>query len=258
MSGAADRKREERQFHDDLRSDAGEPSGNESFYAIDRRNTELVWAWLAERVAGKRVLDYGCGNGESSLELAKLGAHAYGIDISPISVRNCEEAAEVEGLSNLTTFAVMDAENLDFENNFFDYVVVDGVLHHLDLKSAYSELARVLGAGGTVIATEALRHNPLISWYRRHTPELRTEWETEHILGKPEIDSAQEFFDTVKLLGFYHLATIAAIPLRNRRVFPTMLGALERVDSVLLRVPGLRWGAWIAVFTLSEPRPGPK
>jgi SAM-dependent methyltransferase len=128
------------------------------------------------------------------------------------------------------------------------------VLHHLDLDKAYRELARILKAGGEIICTEALRHNQFISVYRKLTPQLRSAWETEHILGRSEIERARRYFDRVDVARFFHLADLAAIPFRNSTVFTPLLRVLESVDGVLLRLPALRWQAWMAVFVLSHPK----
>jgi ubiquinone/menaquinone biosynthesis C-methylase UbiE len=252
-----DRKQVERELHDDLRGHHAHDehfTANYRFYAVAQANIDLVKSWLKARGPGSRVLDYCCGDGVSSQLIAQSGAHAYGIDISPVSIDNAKRAAEAAGLGDRTTFRVMDAEALEFDDNFFDYVVVNGVLHHLDLRRAYGELARVVKPDGAVIATEALRHNALIRWYRRRTPQMRSAWEVEHILGRTEIEAGREFFGRVEVLGWFHLATLAAVPFRRRSGFHALLRALEAADRLVLRVPGLRWQAWMAVFELAEPR----
>ena len=113
------------------------------------------------------------------------------------------------------------------------------------------------GAGAprpSACCTEALRHNPLIHAYRKLTPHLRSAWETEHILGRGEIQMARKYFDNVKIARFFHLATLAAVPFRNSPVFQPLLRSLESIDSVLLRIPVLKWQAWMAMFVLSQPR----
>jgi ubiquinone/menaquinone biosynthesis C-methylase UbiE len=61
----------------------------------------------------------------------------------------------------------MDAEKLEFSDGAFDIVYESGVLHHLNFSKAYSEIARVLNPRGEAICIEALRHNPIIQYYRR-------------------------------------------------------------------------------------------
>jgi ubiquinone/menaquinone biosynthesis C-methylase UbiE len=252
-----DRKRVEQELHDHLRSDHAHDdhyTANSRFYAIDRSNVGFVRQWLGERVAGKRVLDYCCGNGKHALWLTSVGAEACGIDISPVSIDNARRAAKEQGLSDRVTFEVMDAEAMTFSDSSFDYAVINGVLHHLDLDRSYRELARVLKASGSVLATEALKHNPLIRWYRARTPQMRSAWEVEHILGRQEIFAARRYFHSVDVLRWFHMTTLAAVPLRDRPQFDSVLGVLERVDEVILRMPGLRWQAWMAAFELSRPK----
>lgn len=251
-SESARRKQCEADFHDHHR-DGGDTRANGRFYAIDRANTRYVSNWFRQRAKGARILDFGCGDGGFSFELAGFGAEVHGIDISPVSVDNAQRVASEKGLSDRCTFQVMDAEDLTFPDDYFDYVVILGVLHHVDLGPAYGQLRRILKPSGSIMAVEALKHNPLIHLYRRATPSLRTAWETEHILGKSDIDQAREYFDDVEV-RFFHLATIAAVPFRNTSAFPTLLTALEAIDRALLRIPGLQWQAWMAAFVLSKPK----
>lgn len=252
-----ERKRLERELHDRLREGydytPNEATTNQKFYAIDRANVDFVHRWLADRVAGRKVLDYCSGNGIHSLWLAEHGAEVHGVDISPVSVMNATREAERRGLAN-AHFHVMDAEAMDFPDNTFDYAVINGVLHHLELQAAYAELARVLKPTGSVLATEALKHNPVFHLYRKRTPAVRSQWEIDHILGRCEIALAERYFSRVEVLKYFHLATLAAVPFRRRPHFDRLVGALERVDQRLFRIPGVKWLAWMAVFELSAPK----
>ena len=227
---------------------------NMKYYAIERKSREVVIDWFERNCWGKRVLDYCCGNGDDSFIIVKKGAaEVFGIDLSDISVANCRERALKEGLDSKTKFHVMDAEALSFGNSYFDVVTEYGALHHLNLGNAYSEIARVLRPDGKCICVETLGHNPIIHYYRKKTPDLRTEWEVEHILCKKDIDMAKSYFKNIDILGFFHLATLAAVPFRNTNVFNVLLSVLEVVDSALLKLPVMKWQAWQVVFTLSVP-----
>lgn len=263
-----DRKRREAQFHDQLRAGhieqrwsveaeeglTGNPEwSNFKWYCIERRSLDHVRERLARLCRGKAVLDYCCGNGLESLWLAKNGAREVaGIDISLLSIDNCREQASRERLTNLR-FDVMDAEAMNFSDNTFDVITEYGCLHHLDLTKALPELARVMKPEGEMIATEVLGHNPAIHWYRRSTPHLRTEWEVEHILRKRDIKLATRYFDRVDVRCF-HLATLAAVPFRRMTWFPRLLNVLEAIDDVLLKLPFVKWQAWMVVITMSGPK----
>jgi ubiquinone/menaquinone biosynthesis C-methylase UbiE len=252
-----ERKAKEKELHDHLRGDwVDDPryTSNKKFYSISKSNRDYVKVWLAERCKGKRVLDYCCGSGEFTIWLAEIGAEAFGIDISPVSIENARKEADKRGISDRAHFLVMDAEAMEFDNDYFDYAVVNGVLHHLDLRRAYPELARVLVSSGEVICTEPLKYNPVFQLYRRMTPHLRTSWEIKHILGKSDIQMARAYFHDVSIAKFFHLATIAAVPFRNRNLFQPTLRILEAIDSVLLRLPFIKWWAWMVVFVLARPK----
>ncbi len=258
-----EQKIEEKEFHDKLRSlKEGDSNydfytSNKKFYSVARRSLSFINEWLRQRCKNKKVLDYCCGNGETSIFLAKNGAKTIGIDISGESIKNAKKKAIYEGVDKNTSFFVMDAEKLEFENNFFDTIICSGVLHHLDIKKAYLELARVLKPEGEIICNEPLKYNPLIQLYRRKTPHLRTKWETEHILRKKDMDLAKHYFNKLEI-RFFHLATLAAVPFRKSRCFNFVLSTLEAVDSILLKTPFLKWMAWQVVFVLSQPKKSPR
>jgi len=152
----------------------------------------------------------------------------------------------------------MDAENTDFPDASFEIIVCNGVLHHLDVNHAFPELARLLKPDGIIIAQEALASNPLIQWYRERTPHLRTEWEMKHILGLEELDIARAYFGHIDV-RYFHLAVLVAVPLRNTPLFRPLLGMLEAIDSVFLKLPVIQTQAWQMIFTLSKPRrPSPQ
>lgn len=255
-----DRKHKEREFHDrreHLRQHDPvayqELTRSKKFYSVTRKSTAFWTEWLRSRAPGRQMLDYCCGTGNVSLRAASFGAKVTGIDISSNSIERCQDLAREGGLQEDTRFLVMDAENLAFEPATFDLVTCMGVLHHLDIRNAYREIAKVLKPDGEVICVEALGHNPIINLYRRMTPRARTAWETEHILKTPEIELARSYFGAVNVHHF-HLATLAAVPFRRAAVFDRVLRALEAVDSMLLALPWIQRHAWQVVFTLAQPR----
>jgi hypothetical protein len=85
------------------------------------------------------------------------------------------------------------------------------------------------------------------------TPHLRTAWEVEHILGKDELQMAQQYFNKVEI-KYFNLATLIAVPFRRMRGFSTLLTFLGAIDSVILKCPLLKWMAWQVVFILSQPK----
>jgi ubiquinone/menaquinone biosynthesis C-methylase UbiE len=256
-----ERKNKEAKFHDILRDEKLQDNSleferltsNYKFYSITRRSQNFVDSFLINNCSGRRVLDYCCGDGKNTIFLAKNGADAFGIDISPVSIQNAKTEAEKKGFKN-ASFFVMDAEKLEFADNFFDLIVCSGVLHHLNIEKAYQELSRILKLDGKIVCDEPLIYNPIFQLYRKLTPHLRTKWEREHILGRGDIKLAEKYFGKVEK-RFFHLFVLLAVPFRNILfIFNPFLAFLGFIDSLILRMPLVKWWAWQIVFIMSRPK----
>jgi len=227
---------------------------NMKYYAVTVKSEEYKHKWLDQRcMPGKKLLDFACGNGENGVYAATAGAECTGIDISPEGVSNANKNAEKFGVSEHCQFVTMDGENMTFKDNTFDLAVEYGALHHVELDKALSELARVLKPGGEMICVEALRHNPLIHWYRKRTPHLRTEWEVEHILGVESLDIMRKYFGTVEV-RFFHLTALALVPFRKSFLFRFLLPIFNLVDRVLLSTQVVGKYGWIMTIELGHPK----
>jgi ubiquinone/menaquinone biosynthesis C-methylase UbiE len=227
---------------------------NIKYYSITRASEAYQHNWMRRNCsAGTRTIDFACGNGENGLFAAQLGSDVIGIDISPEGIRNANLNAQQAGVSDHCKFQVMDGENLLFADNTFDVGVEYGALHHVDLDRALVELARVLRPDGRMICVEALRHNPIIHAYRRRTPHLRTAWEVDHILGVESLETVRKYFASVEV-RFFHLAVLAAVPLRKTRLFQPVRRCLERIDELLLSSEAIGRFGWIMVFIMSNPK----
>ena len=239
----------EQEFHD--QTDGGRWQAVEKYYAITESSHAEYHARIMSAAPGADVLEYGCGAGSSAFLLAERGARVTGIDISPERIRRATEEARARKLEDVS-FRVMNAEQLEFEDNTFDLICGTSIVHHLDLHRSSAELARTLKPTGRAVFLEPLGHNPVINAYRRRTPDYRTE--DEHPLLMSDLQFLARRFGVVDT-RFFHLASLAAYPFRSRRGFGSFIGALDRVDSALFTlVPPLRRYAWIVVLSLADPR----
>jgi ubiquinone/menaquinone biosynthesis C-methylase UbiE len=95
------------------------------------------------------VLDAGCGGGRYTVAWRLLGAGtATGVDISPINIEDASRRVKESGVNGVT-FREGDVLELPFENDYFDIVFSNGVLHHTtDWEKGVGELLRVLKPGG--------------------------------------------------------------------------------------------------------------
>jgi SAM-dependent methyltransferase len=244
------RKEREQAFHDRRFAGSGARPAS-AFYAVAGASRRAFLRLLHESAGpGRRVLEYGCGRGSMAFDLTAAGASVSGIDISPVAIEIARSEAQARGCPSID-FRVMDAEHLDFPDGTFDLVCGTGILHHLDLECAYAEVRRVLRPGGAAIFAEPLGHNALINMYRRRTPEQRTV--DEHPLLMRDFALARRYFEQVDI-SYFHLATIAAIPLRAKRGVRFAVAFLDAFDRALFRlVPLARRFAWIVVVVFAKP-----
>ncbi|WP_405856407.1 methyltransferase domain-containing protein [Streptomyces sp. NBC_00090] len=105
---------------------------------------------LAGDVAGRRILDAGCGSGPLSAALRERGAVVTGIDASAGML-----ALARRRLGEDVALHVADLrDRLPFADGAFDDVVSSLVLHYLeDWGPTLAELRRVLRPGGRLIAS---------------------------------------------------------------------------------------------------------
>jgi len=228
-------------------------TSNRKFYSIIRQSVNFLNNYLLKEFKGKKVLDYGCGDGNISVFLAKNGIDIVGIDIADIRIKNSKKLAVKEGMGDRTSFFVMDAEKTTFPDNYFDGILCTGVLHHLDIEKAFKEIARILKPDGSIICNEPLAYNPIFQLYRRLTPHLRSEWEMHHILSKKDIKEGEKYFRKVEK-RFFHLFSLLAVPFRNSKLFNFVLWPLEKIDLLILKLPFVKWWAWQIIFILSKPK----
>jgi SAM-dependent methyltransferase len=247
-------KEDEAAFHDRAYSDEIRSGLWSTVYRVVGSSIRFYRQYLESRCEGAAVLEYGCGVTNQALFLADRGAASViGIDLSEVAVERGNERARSGGYDSVS-FRVMDAEDLDFGDNSFDLICGGGILHHLDLSQAYSELSRVLRPSGSAIFVEPLGHNPLINLYRDRTPELRTP--DEHPLLMADVEAAEEFFGTVRT-RFFHLSGLAAVPFRRLSGFHRIVAALDAVDRLVFRlVPPSRKHAWMVAIELTRPGAG--
>jgi SAM-dependent methyltransferase len=246
------RLRREAEFHD---TKYGSGEGMPRHYSA--WPTQHVYTEMRDALGdlhGKRVLEYGCGEGWITRDLGRLGGTVCAFDISPQAAENTRKLLAEERLLDRCSVGVMPAEKLDYESDSFDVAVGFAIIHHLELPPALRELHRVLKPGGSAYFAEPLATNPLIQAYRRMTPQYRTEDEAPLDLGKlPQLLSEFSSFEHRE----YYVTALGAVALSyltgGARVFPAVSAPLHKLDRGLLKAfPALGRWAWYTVIKLTK------
>jgi SAM-dependent methyltransferase len=111
---------------------------------------------IAQRLAGARVVDLGCGGGHVSYAVAPHVGEVTAYDLSPEMLAAVAHEAKRRGIANLTT-AQGPAEHLPFADATFDAVFCRYTAHHWqDARQGLREARRVLRPGGIAIFSDVV------------------------------------------------------------------------------------------------------
>lgn len=113
-----------------------------------------------------KVIDFGCGIGYITVELAKQAKEAIGIDINPDIAKNIIP----ENLKNKLRYQVIDGRTLDFPDNHFDVALCSEVLMMIpDPNQFLNEVKRILKPGGKLVVVNGLGHPAIEKAYANNS-----------------------------------------------------------------------------------------
>lgn len=126
------------------RIDAGFLHGARLF-ASDKRPLDRIMP--LDQLAGKRVLEIGCGMGFHTETMVRAGAQVTAVDLTDTAIQMTRRRLELRGLRAEVFQA--DAERLPFKDHSFDFVWSWGVIHHSSRTARIArQIARVLTPEG--------------------------------------------------------------------------------------------------------------
>jgi SAM-dependent methyltransferase len=257
LHGARVQRLVDRWFQRDARhwADLYHDTSVSSLIYQERRDRTLSWVENLGLAAGASALELGCGAGMLAVELARRGLRVSATDPAPAMVRLAQRHA-VDAEADVHV-ARVDAQHLGVANTAFELVVALGVVPWLHSpRAALFEMARVLRAGGYVIASADNRarlthmidprYSPLLGpvrWLGRQVlreaprsgirPKLHWVWEFDTLLDSVGLDKV-----SAVTIGFGPFTWL------GHDLLPDALG--RRIHRRLQcyadhTAPGLRW-----------------
>jgi 2-polyprenyl-3-methyl-5-hydroxy-6-metoxy-1,4-benzoquinol methylase len=196
---------------------------------------------------GKRVLEVGCGEGENSVVLAKLGAHVTGIDISQGAIDTALERADLNGVAERVAFVCAPIELASFEPATFDIIWGEAILHHLlaDLDMVLSHLTKWAKPDATILFAEPVALSRTLRRVRLMLPVHTEATPDERPLEAGELALVSRYLRDAEFRYFEFLGRLDRFIVSDtnfeksspaRRAIST---ALHLIDYGLLSLPGV-------------------
>lgn len=203
-----------------------QPGTAEFFAHIRPWMNPYKFPWIMDRIVneakllqGKHLLEIGCGMGYDSLEFLKRGVRVTATDLTPNAVKMSIQHFKLEGV-HAEDVRTANALELPFEDNTFDAVWSNGVLHATgNTRLAIQEARRVLKPGGRAIISHFYR-KPSWMYLLHHLGR-------ENIEYKEQDPPVNEFYTEKQILDFFQGYEIVEAVQEHYRLLPVRRSGLK-------------------------------
>jgi ubiquinone/menaquinone biosynthesis C-methylase UbiE len=175
-------------------------------------------------LAGKHVLDIGCGGGVLACSLSDRGARVVGVD------PNSEALAIARQNVPTGTFYQAGAEAMPFADRSFDGAIFLNSLHHVPKRAmdrALREAARVTKPAGPIVVIEPLAAGSFFSVLRTVEDETAVRAAAQEAIAEAIEGGAFEQLDRSDYLRREHFADLDEFLARAVAAEPTRAAAVE-------------------------------
>lgn len=204
---------------------------------------------LLPDLAGRTVLDLGCGVGRLLPRLALAAERVVGVDLAPGMLDRARK--RIAGLGNAEV-RLGGVDAVDLQDGSVDVVVCFGVFEHVPSEhrhAALAEIARVLKPGGTLLLELNNADSALLSGARADNPHrVGVQWENGYfceLVTVPDLlsaaadvgldpveDIANPFYSAVRHANAEHGAEESAALFAKARELDRAFGASARLRAV--------------------------
>ncbi len=223
---------------------------------LERHRTEFAVTMRALRdylpCPPAKILDVGGGPGRYAIALTERG---YGVTVVDLS-KDCLEFARAKAKEagvTLDGYVHCDARDLSsFAEHGYDAVLLMGPLYHLlsetDRRSALNEAARVLKAGGTIVASFITRYAPIRFWARYKPAHIVEHWrQYEEFLATGVLEAPDEgggfpdahFAHPLEVKPFMEEAGFRTVELIGCE------GVVSHIEEMVNSLSGEFWETWV-------------
>jgi 2-polyprenyl-3-methyl-5-hydroxy-6-metoxy-1,4-benzoquinol methylase len=209
-----------------------------------RFNKEFRFRVLGN-LAGRRVLDVGCGDGLNMTMFAKMGADVTGIDVSPGALDVAHRRAEVNGVADSVRLVCSPIETADLPDASFDVVWGDGILHHVldELEPTVRRLVRWVKDDGLIVFSEPVNLFEPLRRLRRLVPVHTDATPGERPLVASELEIVRRYVPDLRLRHYMLLGRLDRFVLvnfnyeRSSAIRRAIVNAIDLLDYGLLSLP---------------------
>jgi SAM-dependent methyltransferase len=193
------------------------------------------WIYRNFPPSGRSWLDFGCGAGEITTQLAMLWAsRVVGVDVTPGLLEMTRRRAELDGVSDRVQVICGDISSL--EPQPVDIVLSFAVLHHMPdhLPEVIPVIRRWLNPGGIFISAEPVSYIGWLEWLRQHSGVPHDDLDPgERKLSEADLACIEHRFARSTREHFHCFARLS-------RVLPMADRWFRRMDAFFLKLPGTR------------------
>jgi SAM-dependent methyltransferase len=198
-----------------------EPTGERMVEELYRNTPEryliylfhiITYKFARSYITGGRVLDYGCGSGYGTHDIAPACDNIVGVDIAQDAI---DYASIRYRADNLSFRRIDPAERapLPFDDASFDVVLSFQVIEHVpDIQPYLSEIRRVLKHGGIFFCATPDRSTRLLPWQKPFNV-----WHVREYSARGLEKALSRYFPVPELLRMGGRRDVLAIEMRRTR-----------------------------------------